>query len=213
MTGQGVVAAVVHPSVMAAVAKNRSLPGGGIDNNISGIDFITDSMDAAAAAAQVAAAAATAIETKRTSTAVTAAATAAAVDDSLIGDNYREVKHLAAVGVQRPLPPIEFENTQWSTIVSSRWEREEHINSLEMRAAITAIQWTLSLARNAVNSRLLLLSDSTTAVGALSKGRSSSPVILRRCRRAAALLLASGIRLHCRWVPTEWNPADGPSRA
>ena len=112
----------------------------------------------------------------------------------------------------RPPPPAELAGVQWSTIVSSRWEREEHINSLELRAAMTAVRWALSSSA-AINSRLLHLCDSSVVVGALSKGRSSSVLLLRRCRRMAAWLLASGLRLFMRWVPTEWNPADGPSRA
>eukprot|EP00972_Heterocapsa_arctica_P051902 7634417-Heterocapsa_arctica.AAC.1 len=28
----------------------------------------------------------------------------------------------------------------------------------------------------------------------------------------AALCLATGSTLHCRWLPSEWNVADGPSR-
>ena len=116
---------------------------------------------------------------------------------------------------ERPPPPAELDAGDFHTIISSRWQRVEDIGVLEMRAACTAIRWALS--RSPVytphHSRLLILSDSTTTVGALSKGRSSRPDILRRARAAAALLLGSGLRLHLRWIPTEWNPADRASRA
>ena len=58
----------------------------------------------------------------------------------------------------------------------------------------------------------MLQSDSTAAVGALRKGRSSKRPLLRHCRRLAALNLAEQLTLEARWVPTAKNMADGPSR-
>jgi hypothetical protein len=46
----------------------------------------------------------------------------------------------------------------------------------------------------------------------LRKGRSSSPLLLRRLRAISAWLLASGLRLLLYWTPSEDNPADEPSR-
>jgi hypothetical protein len=101
----------------------------------------------------------------------------------------------------------------WSTIVSSPWTKgEEHINSYELRSATTAIRWTLSFPQSLPHRRLLLLSDSQVAVGCLTKGRSSSHNLLKRLRTISSLLLASGLQLFCRWIPSESNPADEPSR-
>ena len=36
--------------------------------------------------------------------------------------------------------------------------------------------------------------------------------MLRFTQSIAALCLATGCVLHCRWLPSEWNVADGPSR-
>lgn len=100
----------------------------------------------------------------------------------------------------------------WRTIVAAPWrDRSEHINVLELRAALTAVRWALSFPTS-VNHRLLILSDSQVVVGAANKGRSSSRPLLRRLRALAALVLASGVRVTLRWVPSEVNPADGPSR-
>jgi hypothetical protein len=99
----------------------------------------------------------------------------------------------------------------WRTVVSSPWAYPEHINTLELRAASTAVRWILSRPLPSPP-RLLLMSDSQVVVGVLSKGRSSSPQLLRRYRAIAALLLASGLQLSVFWVPSAQNPADRPSR-
>ncbi len=87
----------------------------------------------------------------------------------------------------------------------------EHINCLELRTAGYAINWAL---RNccSFDSRFLLLTDSTAALGALTKGRSSSFRLLRCVRRVSSVLLATGVRPIYRFVESEANPADLPSR-
>ena len=102
-------------------------------------------------------------------------------------------------------------NSRWSTIVSSRWKFEEHINVLEIRAVETATRWLTSRPK-CHNSRVLFLSDSRVVVGAVSKGRSSSFQILTRLRSLSATMLAGGIRLFISWIPRSFNPADGASR-
>ncbi len=96
-------------------------------------------------------------------------------------------------------------------LVSSRWRDREHINILELRAVQTALRWATSRPAG-VDCRLLLLVDSSVSVYALNKGRSSSRPMLRRLRAIAALVLASGLRVFTRWVPSKFNPADEPSR-
>ena len=58
----------------------------------------------------------------------------------------------------------------------------------------------------------LVLTDSMSAILAFSKGRSSSGAMNRVCRQLSALLFATGMRFAVRWVPSELNPADAPSR-
>ena len=100
---------------------------------------------------------------------------------------------------------------RWRTIVSSPWSFTEHINVLELRAVSTALRWILSRP-SSLCTRLVVLSDSKVVVGALTKGRSSSQELLRRCRTVSALLLASGVQLSVLWVPSTCNPADESSR-
>ena len=102
--------------------------------------------------------------------------------------------------------------SKWGTIVSKRWARPEHINCLEARAVLTAFRWALSYPK-ARGRRLCILSDSRVAIGAIRKGRSSSFGLLVVLRAVAALSLASGCQLRLYWLPTDINPADGPSRS
>lgn len=99
----------------------------------------------------------------------------------------------------------------WRTIVSTPWSGVEHINVLELRAALLAVHWALSYP-SALNSRVYLLLDSTVAFFTLWKGRSSSPALLLVLRKISALLLSSGLSLLPGWVPSAVNPADAPSR-
>ena len=47
---------------------------------------------------------------------------------------------------------------------------------------------------------------------AFSRLRACSWGLLQLCRRLGALSLACGVSFHHRWIPSEWNPADAPSR-
>lgn len=102
--------------------------------------------------------------------------------------------------------------SSWRTILSHPWSWQQHINLQEIQAALMGIKWILSHP-HAIAKRVLLLGDSMVAIGALTKGRSSSFSILRLLRRFAALSLASGLLVTFRYIPTDVNPADGPSRS
>lgn len=106
------------------------------------------------------------------------------------------------------------ERQNWKVIVSARWRAPEHINSLELRAVSTAVRWLVSSSSRSpcFGHKVLVLSDSMVAVGALRKGRSPSRLLLRRVRAIAAVALAFSLRLTVLWIPTDINPADEPSR-
>ena len=96
--------------------------------------------------------------------------------------------------------------------MSKQWvNKSEHINVLELRAVILALKWVLSY-RQSLSTRLLLIGDSTSVIGAVRKGRTSAFNLLVRLRTLAALLLASGVRLAMEWCLSELNTADFPSR-
>ena len=90
-------------------------------------------------------------------------------------------------------------------------ERDAHINVKEASAVLTGVRWAARAPRTR-RCRLVLQSDSAVVVGALRKGRSSKPGLLRRLRRLAAITLAERITLASRHVSTDRNMADSPSR-
>jgi hypothetical protein len=131
----------------------------------------------------------------------------AGADDGLSSD--------VAVTSRRMPPPSQVSDrllqADWRVIVSSRWHHEEHINMLEMRAALVGLRWAVSHP-SCMSTRLLLLSDSRVAVGALAKGRSSSRRLLSLCRKFAVVSLSAGVVVYHRWIRSADNPADEPSR-
>ena len=60
--------------------------------------------------------------------------------------------------------------------------------------------------------KILILTDSRVTQGTFSKGRSSSHVLLRLCRRLAPLELGLRMKFRWRFISTTKNCADGPSR-
>jgi len=137
-----------------------------------------------------------------------------AVEWSLIGGVSAVVRTqpgVRFVPVPSALPPS-VSSACWSTAISAQWALPAHINALECHSAATAVRWLLSFPTT-VRKRFVLLSDSRVAVGCLSKGRSSSYALLRVSRKFAALVLSSGLSVSFRWIRSEMNPADGPSRA
>ena len=76
-----------------------------------------------------------------------------------------------------------------------RWRRSEHINCLELRAALHCIQWRARRSRHH-SFRTMLLIDNQSIIAVIAKGRSSSPAIgrlLRRLQLCAAL-----------WISISW---------
>lgn len=137
-----------------------------------------------------------------------------------IAADVDDVADAAAEPVTLPLPDQEprvhpslrpILESRSRVIVSAHWRDQEHINVLELRAVHTALRWAASRPAG-LDCRLMLLVDSAVCVYALNKGRSSSRPMLRRLRSIAALVLASGLRVITRWIPSNSNPADEPSR-
>lgn len=102
----------------------------------------------------------------------------------------------------------------WRPVVSKPWARvhPSHITSGELFALTIGVRHAVAACR-ACDSRILLLTDNAAVLGAVQKGRSSAASLRSPMRVLAAWLLASGVRLEARYVPSASNPADEPSRA
>jgi len=86
-----------------------------------------------------------------------------------------------------------------------------HINEAELAAVVDAIRWA-SRSKRFRGKRIVIESDSIVVVSILRKGRSSKPGLAALCRRLAALTLVNGLVIIPRWVPSNRNMADRPSR-
>ena len=101
---------------------------------------------------------------------------------------------------------------RWKTIAGWQWaDQSEHINVLELRAALTTIRWRVERLKQ-LDLRCLHLVDSLVVLHALSRGRSSSRKMRRTLMRLNSYLLASGLHPIWGYVDTHQNPADKPSR-
>ena len=88
-----------------------------------------------------------------------------------------------------------------------------HINVKELRASRMYVRRRVRESyRSGTRARVIILSDSRAAVGALSHGRSPSPIFNNGLRLMLPQLLGTGLSANFLWVPSESNPADAPSR-
>ena len=101
---------------------------------------------------------------------------------------------------------------KWRIIAGWRWRgNKEHINSLELRAILTTLQWRICHQHHR-HTRFLHLTDSLVCLHSLSRGRSSARKLRRTLSRINALLLVSSCQAIWGYVHTDQNPADKPSR-
>ena len=99
----------------------------------------------------------------------------------------------------------------WETVQAGEWARAEHIVHLEARALVKSFEACLDSCR-CRGSRQLMLFDSMSAALAFERGRSRNFKMLRQIRKLYGHALLWNVDVHFRWVPSELNPADGPSR-
>ena len=101
----------------------------------------------------------------------------------------------------------------WRSAFTWEWnlDVEDHINVLELRAALNGLRWRLR-SRKAVGCLCLSLTDSAVTAAVVAKHRSSSRAIQRILRKWSALVLASSTRQGVGFVRSDLNPADAGSR-
>ena len=100
---------------------------------------------------------------------------------------------------------------QWQLKVRGRWRGDEGILRGEGRALVLALRHRLRAVR-ARGRRILALVDNLALCLALGKGRAAAPAANRTCREVLALSVLGDVAVRARWIPSEFNPADRPSR-
>ena len=110
------------------------------------------------------------------------------------------------------IPDSLMEPSEWRTVKMGKWEHtKEHITLKEARALLIAVR-RFSRSSSQRNKRHLCLLDNLALCFAVAKGRAHSFDLLRVLQRISAICLACGIVLRTRWVRSEVNVADAPSR-
>lgn len=99
----------------------------------------------------------------------------------------------------------------WKVNFTCHWKQKEHINALELRSIILALQWRVRHLGN-LDCRLLHLTDSYVNMSIISKGRTSSVMLARLLRKLAALCLGFSLFPFLIHVESTENPTDKGSR-
>ena len=99
----------------------------------------------------------------------------------------------------------------WTQLFTVRWEHEEHINPLEVRAIFLSVLWR---ARNLclANRRIFNVTDSYVGLSILAKGRTSGKKLQPIVRKVCAMLLAAQAMMIMGHIDSADNPTDEGSR-
>lgn len=99
----------------------------------------------------------------------------------------------------------------WVTWFASQMKHPEHITLLEGRGIVQAMRHK-ARSLKFFHCRHLHLNDNLGMVLSFDRGRAKDKALLFQCRRSAALSVAMDCEFHFRWIPSELNVADSPSR-
>ena len=103
------------------------------------------------------------------------------------------------------------QSRDWTVAWSSPWKYKANILETEAHALNCTVEHLLRANRN-IGKHVVCLVDNLPAALFATKGRGKSHLLKGPLRKIASLLLATGSRLHVRWIPSELNIADRPSR-
>eukprot|EP00435_Cladocopium_sp_Y103_P040942 s793_g11.t1 len=110
-----------------------------------------------------------------------------------------------------PRSSISPDKWEWKHCRAFKWAKVAHINLLELKALIHAVQWRARRQRYH-SFRTMILIDNQSIVAVVTKGRSSSKQVNHLLRRLCSLCLALNLYLLIGWIDTVDNPADEASR-
>lgn len=124
---------------------------------------------------------------------------------------WRGSKSGRPTGAFEEVPAAELRESLWHVVRGGVWRHREDIMVLEARAVVKAVE-RLSACAPSADRRCLFLADNMSLVLSLERGRSTSFPVLVRLRKVVACALCRGIAPRFRWIPSELNSADAPSR-
>ena len=113
-------------------------------------------------------------------------------------------------GCRQPTPYPTFA-WEWKSVQSYSWQAQQHINVLEFIAFFNYIRSQVGSC-NFHSKRFFHVFDSKVVSCVVAKGRSSSRVLNRVCRRYAAYALAADLYVCTLWTISSWNHSDAGSR-
>ena len=109
-------------------------------------------------------------------------------------------------------PATELVPRHWKVAHAGKWQLKENILRTEGRAFAWGAKHALR-SHASFGKRILTLVDNPPLALGMCKGRARSHHLRIPLLRISALSLASGCRFATRWIPSELNVADAPSRA
>ena len=111
----------------------------------------------------------------------------------------------------REVPHELLKEDNWSVKLMGKWKHRENIYELESLALLKAFS-RIARGRFGHDTRQLLLVDNMAVCLAFSRCRSKNRRVLNIIRKFSAWSLARNVACAIRWVPSELNAADKPSR-
>ena len=99
----------------------------------------------------------------------------------------------------------------WAEARRGFWKHREHITLLEARTLVKTIR-ELAHQTFGHDIRQLFLVDNMSVALAFSRSRAHDFALLVQIRRFCAYAIARGIVCYIRWIPSELNDSDAPSR-
>ena len=132
---------------------------------------------------------------------------------TVVGDDG-EYDSIEQVGLNEDFPEVPLDvvdSSHWRTVLMGKWRQKEAITVNEGRALVLCLRRLCRSSRSRGLKHVVLV-DSFSLALAVHKGRARSFDILRITQQVAALSIAGGFSVRLRWIASEHNVADGPSR-
>ena len=110
------------------------------------------------------------------------------------------------------VPYEELDERKWEVVMAQPWRRAgESIFVYEARALLRGLECFVSKEKKC-DVRCLILVDNMGVALSFSRRRSRHFTVLTIIRRFSAMCMSLGVRCSIRWIPSEVNIADEPSR-